>query len=327
MTCRAVLGRSIILLPVLLAFAQPLEAQKTQRYAPGHWVVTFTAPQSVSLVVRDVTGGNAVGQVVTSQKSADGSQQKHLGSITYEPVTFSIPAAEAGKLLQDLLSAKVSQFSGSVTAADFNWQAVRTTTFNGAVPTRIALPTLDASSKDAAFIQVELTAGETHVSEGDKSDMRGAVSAKQKSSLVSAFRAELDGLPSNRISKIEGIAVQRKIAGANMGARRDYQVQPAELDISDLTVTFSQVDAKQWQQWFDDFVVKGDNGPDREKTLTVELLAPDMKQSLLILRAKGVGIYALRPAATSPGTEGIARMEAKLYVEGWEVVSSGVAAR
>ena len=324
MTCRAVLCRSIILLIGFVAFGQPVGAQASKRpYAPGHWVVSFTSPQGMSFTTREVTGGTAVGQVV-SQTNPDGTPQKHIGAVAYEPLKFSIPVAEGGKLLQDLLSAKETRLSGSVVTVDFSGQPLETRTFGGAQWTKIELSTLDAASKEPAFIQVELAPEQIQSAAGGDA-VKTSVSKTR--SLASSFRVEMDGLPSNRVAKVEGIALERKLASDAIGAQRDYQKSPGALEISDLTVTFSQVDAKQWQQWFHDFVIKGDNGPDREKTLTVELLAPDMKQSLLTLRAKGVGIYALRPAATSAGTEGIARMEAKLYVEGWEVVSSGVAAR
>jgi hypothetical protein len=69
----------------------------------------------------------------------------------------------------------------------------------------------------------------------------------------------------------------------------------------------------------DDFVVRG-QGPDKlERSLTVELLAPNLTDTLLTLNFEQVGIYALAEAREERTSAAVARITAGLYAEELEV--------
>jgi hypothetical protein len=83
-----------------------------------------------------------------------------------------------------------------------------------------------------------------------------------------------------------------------------------------LRVTFGQASLQTWSDWFDDFVVKGDNGDDKEKNGAIVFLDPTLKQELGRIELKNVGIFALR---RQPSTEQVPRATAELYVESMEL--------
>ena len=67
--------------------------------------------------------------------------------------------------------------------------------------------------------------------------------------------------------------------------------------------------------WLEDFVVRGNNGQDREKVGVLEYLAPDMKSTLLSLNLFGLGIFRAAPDAVVAGSEQIRRTAVAMYCE------------
>jgi hypothetical protein len=92
--------------------------------------------------------------------------------------------------------------------------------------------------------------------------------------------------------------------------------EPGTLEFPDLRVTLSQASLQSWSDWFEDFVVKGDNGDDKEKSGAIVFLDATLKQELGRIELKNVGIFALR---RQPSTEQVARVTAELYVESMEL--------
>ena len=100
-----------------------------------------------------------------------------------------------------------------------------------------------------------------------------------------------------------------------MGELRDYETEPAHLEIPNLAVTLAESHAESWYKWHEDFVIKGDNGEDKEKGGTLEYLTPDLKESLFILTFSNVGIFKLNPEKAEAGSDAIRRLKAELYVQ------------
>ena len=60
-------------------------------------------------------------------------------------------------------------------------------------------------------------------------------------------------------------------------------------------VTFADRDVDPWRAWADDFIVKGNNGQDKEKQGALEVMAPDFAEILATLTIKQIGIFELAP--------------------------------
>jgi len=116
----------------------------------------------------------------------------------------------------------------------------------------------------------------------------------------------------------------------NLETRRTTRIEPftigqaaGEPGISNLLVTIA-VDlanpAANWLAWYDDFVVKGNNGDANEKTFTLELgLGANVAgPARMTLTGYGVGIVALR-ALPVPAGSSVQLLQAELYVERMDV--------
>ena len=65
------------------------------------------------------------------------------------------------------------------------------------------------------------------------------------------------------------------------------------MEFPNLAVTLAESHAQTWQDWFDDFVVKGNNGQDNEKNGSLTFLAPDLKTTLATINFFNLGIFRL----------------------------------
>ncbi len=91
---------------------------------------------------------------------------------------------------------------------------------------------------------------------------------------------KIDGLPTMRVRLIAPMSFRRTSGG----------VVP-----TDLVVTFPSVDVDPWRAWTDDFIVKGNNGQDKEKQGAIEVMAPNLADVLATLTIKQIGILELTP--------------------------------
>ena len=105
------------------------------------------------------------------------------------------------------------------------------------------------------------------------------------------------------------------MAESAAGETRDYQKTPASLEVSDLEFTVPEQSARKLQAWFDDFVLKGNCGEDRERNGTLEYLGPDLKDPVFTLSFKNLGILRIAPEKAVSGSESIRRLKVTLYCE------------
>jgi hypothetical protein len=169
---------------------------------------------------------------------------------------------------------------------------------------------LDASSAAPAQLRVTITP-------------QSVTQGVQRGSVLSLSAARIRALP--------WTSADFRFTMGNLETRRTTRIEPFTISqapgqpaISNLLVTIS-VDATSpatnWLAWYDDFVLKGNNGDPNEKTFTLELgLGPNAAgPPRMILTGYGVGIVALR-ALPVPAGSSVRLLQAELYVERMEVL-------
>ena len=85
------------------------------------------------------------------------------------------------------------------------------------------------------------------------------------------------------------------------------------LEIPRLIVTLPKTHAHTWIAWQEDFVIKGNSSPDKEKTGTLEILSASLKDVLFTLTFRHLGLAGL--SYLSESGQGIARLKASMYCE------------
>jgi phage tail-like protein len=277
-------------------------------------------------------GGNPVGEVVTEQLGTDMVARKHIAGVKYEDITVSFGTGMSSRLydwIRGALEGNYSRKSGSIIYLDYNNRELSRMTFSGALLSEVTLPALDASSKDAAKMTIKFQPEFTRQVQGDGGILRLPGQFAQKKWLPANFRLRIDGLDSamSRVNKIEAITIKQKIIQDGIGEGRDYVNEPGGLEVPNLVFTTTEAYSQSLTSWRDDFVIRGNNGEDQEKTGTLEYLTPDLKNVLFSLTFHNLGIFRLTPDKLESGSPQVRRVKAELYMERVEFDYTSAAAQ
>ena len=94
-----------------------------------------------------------------------------------------------------------------------------------------------------------------------------------------------------------------------------------------IVVTLSESHAEDWYLWHEDFVIRGNDGDDKEKGGTLELLSANLQETLFTITFKHMGIFKLEPERVETHSESIHRVTAHLYVEDMQFDVGGAASK
>jgi phage tail-like protein len=272
--------------------------------------------------VQSVEGGHATSDVVNEKIGPDHIIHKHIAGVKYEDITVNCGTGMSKGFYEWVKASfdhNYQRKGGAVITADYNFKEhSRLTWYNGLV-SEIGFPALDAASKDAAKMTIKVKPEFTRVattSGGPSVSGKYAINPNvQKKWLPANFRLKIDGLDCTRVNKIEAIVVKQKIIDNAVGELRDYEAEPAHLEIPNLVVTLAESHSKEFYDWHEDFVIKGNNGDDKEKGGTLEYLTPNLQEILFTLTFKHLGVFKLTPEKVEAGSENIRRVKAEMYCE------------
>jgi len=268
--------------------------------------------------LKSVDGGEIVAEVVVEPIGQEPFAKKHLGGVRYEELVLGLDLGTAGTVftwIAESWNGRAKPCDGAIVETDAKLAPKARREFRRALITETTIPTLDAASKAPAQLTVKLAPEEiTRKKAGGAGGQKAG--ARQKQWLASNFRLELDGLETKTVTRIDAFTVKQTIAADDVGDVRISRREPGKLEFPNLRVTFGQASLQTWADWFEDFVVKGDNGDDKEKNGAIVFLDATLKQELGRVELKNVGIFALR---RQPSTDQVARVTAELYVESMEL--------
>jgi hypothetical protein len=265
--------------------------------------------------IQSFEGGYITAEVVAERPDALGISKKHISGPVYQPVIMQFGMSTVPALkdwIQGFFERKHKHKNISIITVGADLKPVSETEYVNALITEIGFPALDGSSKDPAFLTVKIQPEQIRPKK-ISGKIGSKANAKQKQSLTSNFRLTVDGVDCSKVSEISGFTIKQNYEQDDLGIHRDVRIIPTSLEFSNLSVMFSAVTAQSWQDWFDDFVVQGNNGDDKEKLGSIEYLAPNLQDVLMAVKLLNVGIYSLK--TEKAGTDQVMRMTAELYCE------------
>jgi phage tail-like protein len=271
--------------------------------------------------ISSIEGGHATSDVVVEKLGADMIQHKHLAGVKYEDISVNCGTAMSKAFyswIQSSLDRKHARNDGAIITADYDQKEVSRLNFFGALITEVGFPALDAASKDAAKMTVKFAPEYTRAQAKTGSAISAPIGkGEQKKWLPSNFRLKIDGLDQSciKVNKVEALTIKQKVVEDPCGERRDYDKVPASIEYPNLVITCAESHADQLYAWHEDFVIKGNNGQDKEKGGTLEYLSADLKTVLFTLTVSGLGIFKLTPEKVESGSENIRRVKGEMYCE------------
>jgi len=272
--------------------------------------------------VRSVEGGNASSDVITEKLGPDGIRHKHIAGVKYEDVAITCGVGMS-KALYSWVAATLTgtthlRKDGAIIGSDYTLSEVSRLNFYHALMSEVAFPALDSGAKDAAYLAVRMSPEYVRRVSGSRGKIgSGSGPAKgqaRKQWLRNGFRLDIPGLVTSAVTKIDAITVRQVVEQQPIGELRDYEKQPAYLDVSDLAVELAESHAESFYDWIEDFVVKGNSGANAEKNGTLQYLAPNGDVHFT-LNFHNLGIFTVKPLRFESGSEDVRRVRAEMYCE------------
>ncbi|HET7700617.1 MAG TPA: phage tail protein [Candidatus Limnocylindria bacterium] len=259
-------------------------------------------------------GGNVTADVVTTS-SGTYYRSKHIANLRYEDFELDIDLSLAGSVYQWINASWTGgapRKDGAIVVADQSLNAISRREFKEALITETRIPACDAASKDAGVITLRL-AVEQAQKKAASGKVSGNLGTKQKTWSPANFRLDVQGVDAKKVSKIDAFSVKQGVTESS-GEFRHPEKTPSQLEYGDLVVTVAESGSADWTKWFDDFVIAGNNGEDKEKQAALSFLSPNLGEVLAHIHFWNVGIYSLADAPASAG-DTLRKVIARLYYE------------
>ncbi len=268
--------------------------------------------------IKKVSGGTIKGNVATHDLGVDLYQRKHLATIEYTPITVEVGMG-MGKGIYEWIRASFDKGhvtkSGEIHACDFDYKSMAIREFHDAFISKVTIPALDGSNKDAAYMTLELDPERIRYVKGTGSQIQGQIAPKTKAWLNSNFRITLGDLPCARVAKVDSFSWEQKVIKDEVGQFRDASKHAAKVTVPNLKFTISMADYEPWSQWHQSFVIDGICLDADELSGQIEFLSPDLKETLGTIELLHVGIFSLEQEAAEANKETVQRFTVELYVE------------
>ena len=270
-------------------------------------------------------GGATVGRVVR-EGGAGSVQRKHLAGVRTQGLTVRCPNGMSQAFygwVQDSFQGAPAR-DGAIVLLDLNGASRARLEFTGGVIAELSMPALDASSTDLGLMTLRISPATVALKKGDGSKPGYPSQPHVPRWLVSNFRLQIDGLEpaTARVGTIDALTFRRREERRHDGVLAlegreggEGHAPQSGLEVPDLVFSTPEVDADTLLAWEQDFLVDGNDGEDREKNGTLQLLAPDLQTSIFTLVLKHLGIFRLTPPPGDSSTETIRQVTAGLYCE------------
>src|SRR5262249_47972200 len=129
---------------------------------------------------------------------------------------------------------------GAIVQANFDQKEMNRLSFFHALVQEVTFPRLDKASKDRALLTVKLQPETTRITTslgGGKQISAFNENNNKKDWLASNFRLTIDGIDCDSVTRIEPMTFKQELVEHAIGQMRDYQMEPANLELPQLVVT------------------------------------------------------------------------------------------
>lgn len=299
-------------LALLFTVSSALAADRS--YVSGNFMFTLDGVNAG--FVESVDGGGVEAQVVGGSAGSPYYLEKHLSGLKFPEFAVMVDAALGATLepwIDAMLAANVMRKSGEISSPA---PGLMNQQFYHALLTEVGLPACDAARRDPAYMTLKFAPELTRYRKGGQ--VQGATQQKQKAFIPSNFRLEIAGLDCTRVNKIDAFAVKQKVV-ESIGDARDYVKEPGKLEVPNLKITMAESGVTTWFDWFEKFVIQGNNDDSKEKDGRLVFLGANGKDELLEVKFYNLGIFKLAPAKSEANSDVTPRVTVELYCELMEI--------
>ncbi len=291
--------------------------ESTTSYASGRFA--FGIDGTFAGFIKKVSAGSTDLKSDLSAPALDSSVRKHLATISHEPLTIELSMG-SGPAMWEWIKASWDQ-GITPKSAIVRGSGGASVALAGAYVQSVTFPGIDDRLDPASALTITLGhKGLTPIL--TTSTPRPAVkeSSDAKKWGAASFRLEIDGLPCDRVAKIDSFTWEQKSVSldAQWPGERSAQA-PTKIRIS--------VDARDrgaWDSWYQQSKKLGPQRSERAGG-SLKFLGPDLAEELGSISLRRVGILSLEPGAgvTRAESDELTRFSVELYVEELHIDSYG----
>jgi hypothetical protein len=294
------------------------------QYATVRYMLTIGKEQQN---VAALQGGSALG-TVTEIKLPGGPVKKHVSGITFDPINVRILPTYFTPFISGSLDEKLGAVSGSIWYFDGNGKPVLRRDIRDMVLTELAFPHLHGWGPAPADLELVMTMrpAETILAlpaADEVAPTPTALSPVRAKPWRGAWRLTIPDIDTQNVSYIEPFTIRRKFVTQDLGEQRVQTILsgPGPWEIPNIAFYLPPWLGTQVVAWHENFVIKGNNGDDQEKTLVIELLDNELKTPILRLEGSGVGIVSAKyEQDIAPNAASTSGYRVELYVESLKIV-------
>jgi phage tail-like protein len=272
--------------------------------------------------LKSVDGGAVTAEVITQASGPTYFPKKTIGTPKYEDFNLQL-GFSMSKAVYDWIAASWSmnyqRKNGAIIACDYKMDAKSQSEFFNALITETGIPACDGSSKEPAYLTLKFAPEYTRVTKASGKASGEFGKYEQKLWLPQNFRLAIDGLDCTRVNKIDAWTVKQTAVTDDIGDARDYAKEPGKLEFPNLKISVAEVTSETWRAWHEDFVIKGNNGEDKEKGGTLEFLSPNRQDVLLTIKFFNIGIFKCTNDKAEANADTVKRVSAEVYFERAEI--------
>jgi hypothetical protein len=293
------------------------DSGKGRSYSPGNYHVDIDG-FAVSYI-KKFEGMAMEADIVSNDLAPDNMQAKHVANIKWTPGKISVGAGMGQGMYnwikQSFDKAYVPK-NGTVTVADFDFNAQSQLTFQNALITSVGFPALKGEAKDAIYLDVEFQPEIVRWTKGDGKKVTGKYGVKQKAWLGANWRFEMGGLPCQRVASVDAFTWKCECSPDQVGITREPTYHPAKVTTPDIKISVSMADYDAWANAAKSWFVDGNHLAANEMQGSITLLGPDMKKEIGRIDLKNCGLKKFSKQAFESNKTGIARFDVEFYIEG-----------
>lgn len=266
--------------------------------------------------------GGAVFADVIKYAGEDYFFKKHLGAPGYRDIRLEFGTGMESSFytwISGALQGQQEPKGGAIIGVDFKGVVRSRLEFTRAHITEFTIPAADASSKEALRFSLVLTPEATALSRKVGGQLPLNIS-KPKIATAASFRFSIDGLESatQRVTKVEALTVKLPLPftggdGECLKCEDIPSNTPSKIDFPHVIISLPESHAEPVYDWFQEFVIAGNNDDSQEKSGSLVFLTPNLQTPLFTVSFKNTGIFAMTQDKNS--VDALPRLLVAMYCE------------
>jgi hypothetical protein len=280
----------------------------------SHGKTVLSLGGTPAATVERYTGGEPYAEVVNEPGGLLPYAKKHVGAVKFADLEALVAMDAHPTLFRWIRDAWFGNPEREKVALERRDEACNlpSVALSSAAIREVTLPALDHTARDKRFLTVKIVP--RAVRRGEV--ISRGVQREEREFLAHNFAVNIDGLDCSGVLAVDSFTVKTSLPEPGSKKR-------PTLIFPDIHLYLDASKADPFREWFEDFVLAGNNDDDREREGSITYQDPMLGDPLAVLQLVHLGIFRIVEEPTPP--TGPRRTRVDLYCERMELSSSEAA--